>query len=137
MQGTEIEATPDRIIAECEFITEYEGDYQNPYGFMIHILDNEKTVLTVSNGTVLDKKDCFERLRVSEKIINNSTKVFVLGRGDANAPIKLEIFTHRFPEHGTFYGNGRSLNFLGIWNDNGQCYSAFNEPDDLCLRAQK
>ena len=34
------------IYVECEFITDYEGDRSDPYGFMIHVLDNEKTVLT-------------------------------------------------------------------------------------------
>ncbi len=135
--GTDIEVSPDRIIAECEFITDYEGDYPDPHGFMIHILDNEKTVLTVSNGTVLAKKDCFERLKISEKIIKNSNKVFVRGRGDAETPIKIESITYFFPKHGTFHDNGRSLNFLGIWNDRGQCYSAFNGTGDFCSQGLK
>lgn len=135
--GTDIEVSPDRIIAECEFITDYEGDYPNPHGFMIHILDNEKTVLTVSAGTVLAKKDCFERLNISEKIIKNANTVFVRGRGDAEAPIEMESFSHSFPKHGTFHDNGRSLNFLGIWNDKGQCYCDFNGPDDFCVQGRK
>ena len=30
-----------------------------------------------------------------------------------------------------------SLNFLGIWNDKGHCYSAFNAPDDFCASGRK
>lgn len=135
--GTDIEVTPDRVIVECEFITDYEGDYKEPYGFMIHILDNQKTVLTVSNGTVLEKRDCFEKLKVSEKIIKDANIVFVRGRGDAEAPVKLESLTYSFPKHGTFNNNGRSLNFLGIWNDRGQCYSAFNGSGDFCSSSGK
>ena len=132
--GTDIEVSADRMIIECEFITDYEGDYPEPHGFMIHILDSNKTVLTVSGGTVLAKKDCFERLKISEKIIRNGNIIFVRARGDAEAPVNMGDQIYAFPRHGKFHDNGRSLNFLGIWNDQGQCYSAFDEPDDFCTQ---
>jgi hypothetical protein len=132
--GTDIEVTPDRVVAECEFITDYEGDYKDPYGFMIHILDMSKTVLTVSNGTVLEKIDCFERLKASEKIIKEAKIVFVRGRGDAESPIKVREDINHFPKHGDFHWNGRALNFLAIWNDKGRCYDAFYGPEKPCPR---
>ena len=135
--GTDITVTPDRVIAECEFITDYEGDYVDPYGFMIHILDNEKTVLTVSNGTVLEKKDCFDRLKASERIIEKGHLVVVRGRGDANGPHKSDSYSYYFPRHGKFPGNGKALNFLAIWNDKGQCYDAFNPPERACPKQNK
>lgn len=132
--GTDIKVSSDRVVAECEFITDYTGDYPDPYGFMIHILDTEKTVLTVSNGTVLDKKECFKRLKATEEILRNSETVFVRGRGDADAPIKLESRTYYFPGHGSFPDNGRNLNYLAIWNDLGQCYDAFYGSERPCPR---
>ena len=123
--GTDIKISPDRVITECEFIDHYDGDYSDPYGFMIHILDSEKSVLTVSNGTVLEKKDCLERQTAADKIIRNAQLVVVRGRGDAEAAIVIEPFKYTFRRHGIYPGNGRSLNFLAIWNDKKQCYDAF------------
>ena len=132
--GTDIKVSPDRVITECEFITDYEGDRKDPYGFMIHILDLQKTVLTVSNGVVLEKEDCLERQMAVDKIIRNAHIVTVRGRGDAEAPIVKEEFAHTFKKHGTYFGNGRSLNYLAIWNDKGQCYDAFYGPAKPCPR---
>lgn len=132
--GTDIKVSPDRVITECEFIADYEGDRKDPYGFMIHILDLQKTVLTVSNGVVLEKEDCLERQIAADKIIQNARIVTVRGRGDAEAPIVKEEFAHTFKKHGTYFGNGRSLNYLAIWNDKGQCYDAFYGPDKPCPR---
>lgn len=131
--GTDIKISPDRIITECEFITDYDGDRKNPYGFMIHLLDLENSVLTVSNGIVLEKEDCLERQTAADKIIKNAQVVTVRGRGDAEAPIIKEEFKHFFKKHGTYFGNGRSLNFLAIWNDKRDCHSIFNGKDDPCL----
>jgi hypothetical protein len=134
--GTDIVVSPDRVITECEFIDNYTGDYSDPYGFMIHLLDKENTVLTVSNGTVLEKKDCFDRKIAIDKIIHKAHLVTVRGRGDAEAQVVKSEFKYTFKNHGTYSSNGRSLNFLAIWNDKGQCYSAFNGEDDDCKRAQ-
>jgi hypothetical protein len=111
---------------ECEFIDNYTGDYTFPFGFMIHVLDNEKTVLTLSSGTVLEKEDCFNWQAESDKIIRNARIVTVRGRGYADAPPKIEVYKYTFKEHGTYFGNGRSLNFLAIWNDKGQCFDVMN-----------
>ena len=132
--GTDIEVTPDRVVTECEFITDYEGDYSAPYGFMIYLLDNDKTVLTLSSATVLEKKDCFDILKISNRIIQNARLVTVRGRGDAESPAVKEQYKYTFSKHGTFYGNGRSLNFLAIWNDRGQCYDAFHHGKEECQK---
>ena len=127
--GTDIAVSPDRVITECEFIDHYDGDYSDPYGFMIHILDNENTVLTASSGTVLEKKDCLRRQGAADKIIRNAKIVTVRGRGDAEAPIIKKEFKYTFEKHGTYFWNGRSLNYLAIWNDKRQCFDAFNKND--------
>jgi len=135
--GTDIKVSPDRIITECEFITDYDGDRKQPYGFMIHILDLQNSVLTVSNGIILEKEDCLERQAAADKIIKNAQVVTVRGRGDAEAPMVKEEFKHIFIKHGTYFGNGRSLNFLAIWNDKRNCHSIFNGEDDPCLKLNK
>lgn len=132
--GTDISVSPSRVITQCEFIDNYSGDYKNPYGFMIHILDKENTVLTVSNGTVLEKKDCLERQEYANKIIQKGTLITIRGRGDAEAPREKGKFPHYFPQYGTFFDNGRSLNYLAIWNDKGQCYDAFYGARKPCPR---
>lgn len=132
--GIDISASPSRVITQCEFIDNYSGDYKDPYGFMIHILDKENTVLTISNGTVLEKKDCLERQASADKIIKKGNLITIRGRGDAEAPREKGEFPHYFPQHGTFLDNGRSLNYLAIWNDKGQCYDAFYGPDKPCPR---
>lgn len=131
--GTDIKVSPDRIITECEFITDYDGDRKSPYGFMIHLLDLQNTVLTVSNGIVLEKEDCLERQTAADKIIKNAELVTVRGRGNAEAPIVKEEFKHTFKKHGTYFGNGRSLNFLAIWNEKRNCHSIINGENDPCL----
>ncbi|OYZ11026.1 MAG: hypothetical protein B7Y39_19775 [Bdellovibrio sp. 28-41-41] len=131
--GTDIEVSPDRVITECEFITDYEGDRKNPYGFMIHILDLQKTVLTVSNAVVLEKEDCLERQTAVDKIIKNAHQILTIrGRGDAEAPIVKEKFKSTFKKHGTYFGNGRSLNFISVWNDKRDCYNVLGDEDSAC-----
>ncbi|OYZ11946.1 MAG: hypothetical protein B7Y39_19115 [Bdellovibrio sp. 28-41-41] len=100
---------------------------------MIHILDLQNTVLTVSNGVVLEKVDCLERQAAADKIIKKAELVTVKGRGNAEAPVVNGEFKHNFKKHGTYLGNGRSLNFLAIWNNRKECYSAFAGEDDHCL----
>jgi hypothetical protein len=132
--GTDMEVSPDRVIAQCEFIDNYSGDYANPYGFMIYILDEEKTVITVSNGTVLEKEDCFKRLQAANGIIEKGRIVHIRGRGDAEYPREMQSYSYFFPKHGKFSQNGRNLNYLAIWNDRGQCYDAFYGAKKPCPR---
>ncbi len=132
--GTDIEVTADRIIAECEFIDNYSGEHKNPFGFMIQILDNEKTVTTVSNAAVLEKKDCLERLQAANGIIQGGRIIYIRGRGDADSPREMKSYSSYFPRHGKFPHNGRSLNYLAIWNDRGQCYDAYDGAVKPCPR---
>lgn len=130
--GTDIVVTRDRIILECEFVNDYDGiDYKEPHGFMIYILDNEKTVLTVSSSTLLNKKDCFDWLQKADKIINNGRSILIRTRGDAYAPVNMDQLKYKFTHHGTYNGNGRSLNFLGIRNNLGQCLNVLAN-DNFC-----
>jgi hypothetical protein len=120
----ELVVTPDRVLLECEYITDYSGDIQSPYGFMIHVLDEKNTVLTASQGSVLDKDDCFERVTEIEKILKKGRTISIGGMGDLNEPRSIEKTTYRFPGLGKFRSNGRSLQFMMIWNEFNQCYDS-------------
>lgn len=130
--GTDIEVTPDRVVTECEFIDNYSGEHKSPFGFLIHILDDEKTVITASNPAVLEGKDCRDRQKEVDRIIKNAHLVFIRGRGDAEYPRLIESHSIYFPRHGKFPHNGRSLNYLAIWNERGQCYDAFSGTQRPC-----
>ena len=134
--GTDIEVSSDRVITQCEFIDGYDGDRKDPYGFMIHILDLDKTVLTVSNGVVLEKDMCFESKALSDKIISSAKVVTVRGRGDAESSIIKGDYKYTFNNYGTYPDNGRSLNFLAIWNDQGLCFDAFYGTQKPCPREE-
>lgn len=43
--AAELKATPDRVLLECEF--QYKDDSGDGYGFMMHVLDDENTVLSI------------------------------------------------------------------------------------------
>src|SRR6187399_1968191 len=50
----ELKVAPERIVLECE---EIPGD-EVLYGFMIHVLDDENTIMDLAQGNRLDKKTC-------------------------------------------------------------------------------
>lgn len=120
----EVTITPDRVLLECEYITDYSGDLKDPYGFMILVLDEKNTVLTVSQGNVLDKEDCFEGITEIRKILKNGKTISIGGMGDLNDPRQSEKAAYLFPGLGTFHSNGRHLQFMMIWNEHGQCYDS-------------
>lgn len=120
----EITTTPDRILLECEYVADYSGDLKNPYWFWMRILDEKNTVLIASRGNVLDKEDCFEGITEIKKILKNGKTISIGGMGDLNEPRQNEKTAYLYPGLGTFYGNGRDLQFMMIWNEHGQCYDS-------------
>ena len=54
--AVELQTTPDRILLESEY--QHDNDTKGFYGFLIHILDEEKTVLTVAQNNVLNSQLC-------------------------------------------------------------------------------
>lgn len=120
--GTEIVTSTNRILVQCEYQDGYDGEAKDPYGFMMHILDDKKSVLTLIVEPVLEKTYCFEILNATNKILSNSKVVHIGSFSPLVGEPKKSDDKYTFPGLGTFHGNGQVLNYQAIWNDQGQCY---------------
>lgn len=123
-RGAEIIGTPDRFLPQCERVEMDDGTIN--YGFMIHFLDEEKTVGTAT-GMLTNKDACFKWKDEVHKILSNGKLIRLQGFGKLEDPRILEDFKYTFDKHGTFYGNGRSIDFFNIQNDIEECYSKYSE----------
>lgn len=136
---TEIQVTPDRILLECEEIIDHEnaGDPDGNFGFMIHVLDDENTVITLIQEPVIGRKDCFKRQEGVSKILQSGKSIYIGAHGTLNEPREngKRIYSS-FQKRGNFHANGRSLQFSVIKNENGRCYSASNGSDEPCMPAE-
>ncbi len=133
---TELLVTPERILLECEDVQDPTEpmDSDGRYGFMIHVLDDENTVLTVSQGSVLAKKDCFERINKIKKILRNGKQIYIGGMGDLRDPRKKREDHYTFLGKGSFYSNSRVLQFSVIKNEKDECFSAYYGNEKPCPR---
>lgn len=128
--AVELKVTPDRILLECEYL--YHEDEYDVYGFMMHVLDEENTVLTVAQTNVLDKGSCYKRINKISKILNTGKTVYMGSMGLLNKPKIKENKTYTFPKLGTFHGNGLSTQFMVVLNENGLCYDAQSGDKEDC-----
>ncbi len=131
----ELLVTPDRILLQCEDLqdpAEKLANDEGRYGFMIHVLDDENTILTLSQGNILGKKQCFEHVDKIGKILRNGQQIYIGGMGDLTDPRKKEEDHHTFPGKGVFYSNSRALQFIVIKNEKDECYSAHHGSDRPC-----
>lgn len=130
--ATEILVTPDRVLLQCEKQVEYPEEGR--YGFIIHILDDENTVVTSSLDIQPDKKGCESFLKKVSHILKNSKRVYIGGHGVLRGKPREEDkqFPQTFPGHGTFYHNSRDISFDVIANDKGECYSPSYRRDEPC-----
>ncbi len=129
--GTELNVSPDRILLECEWL--HDADSKDSYGFMMHVLDEENTVLTVVQGNVLDKRSCERRLRKIGEILRKGKKIYIAGTGNLNG-LRTKGRTYVFPSRGTFSSNERVLGFVAIANEFGTCYDAYSGDEKPCPR---
>ncbi|MDZ4678329.1 MAG: hypothetical protein SGI74_12565 [Oligoflexia bacterium] len=122
-QGRKVEfnVAPERILMECEEIKTHEV----LYGFMIHVLDEENTVLTMSQGNRLGKKTCFDGIKKIERILKRGKHIYIGAIGDFEVPRVKEEYKYTYPKLGTFHGNGRAFGFMAIANEHGDCYDAY------------
>lgn len=125
----ELSVSPDRIVMECEDVSE---NREIPYGFMIHVLDDENTVVDVTQTNTLSQEACFDRIKKIGRIIKTGNQIYIGGVGDLESAKVVEKWTHEFPGHGTFHSNGRFLQFMAIANENGLCYGAYSADDRPC-----
>ncbi len=130
--AAEIKVTPDRVIVECEF--QYKDEDGDGYGFLMHVLDDEKTVLSVVQTNVLDKGSCMRRLQKIGKILNTGKAIYIGGMGNVIKPRMEEERTYIFPNFGTFHRNGRSMQFAVVANEKGLCYDAYSGDEEPCPR---
>lgn len=133
--SVELNVTPDRVLLECEWI--YDADIPDPedaYGFMIHVLDDENTVLSVTQNNLLDKESCYDRINFISSILKRGKIIYIGGMGDLKDPRKTEKHEYTFPGIGTFRGNGRVLQFGVIANEKGQCFDAHRAGEKPCPR---
>ncbi len=60
-RGTELIVSPDRVLLECEPLL--DADEKGLSGFMMHVLDEENTVLTLVQDNTLDTDSCHRRMK--------------------------------------------------------------------------
>lgn len=121
--STELSVTPDRVLLECERL--YDADEPGLSGFMIHVLDEENTVLTVSQGNTLDNESCDRRIKRMNEILKNGKSIYIAGIGSLDEPRRSRK-AYSFPQIGTFKDNGRVLQFIALANEHGACYDAYS-----------
>ncbi len=129
---TQLLVTSDRVILECYRLTDYAGDIKEAHLFSMNVLDENKTVLTVSQGNILGKEDCFRRISKISKILKSGNRIFIGGMGNLDKPRETQQRSYSFPGLGQFPENGRALQFMTIWNDKGMCYSAYSGDQKPC-----
>ena len=122
--------TPDRVILECEKVE--TDDRGLVYGFMIHVLDEEKTSFTLTQTNALDKESCDFRVQKIGRILSNGSQIYLAGVGDFREPRKTGLRKYVFPRIGSVEDNGRSLQFIAVKNDRNQCYGAFSGEELPC-----
>jgi len=132
--ATELVVSPDRVLLECEYQEGYSGDAKTPHGFMMHILDEENTVLNLIIEPVLSKDECLNHLNATLKILNNSKKVYFGGMSTLDSPREKTDRNYTFPGLGIYPGNGRVLRYRAIWADAGQCYDIYHGNKRPCPR---
>lgn len=130
--AAEIKVTPDRVLMECEF--QFKDNSGDGYGFMMHVLDDANTVLSISQGNVLDKGSCFRRIQKIGKILKTGKSIYIGGIGNIAKPRIKNEQAYAFPGGGRFYENGRNIQFMVIANEQGLCYDAYSGDENPCPR---
>ncbi|MFN8944101.1 MAG: hypothetical protein ACK5WZ_05705 [Pseudobdellovibrionaceae bacterium] len=128
--SVEILVTPDRVILECERVE--TDDRGVVAGFMMHVLDEEKTSFTLVQTNTLDKESCNFRVKKIQRILKNGNQIYLVGIGDFRKPRKIGLRKQVFPGLGEVEDNGRSLQFIAIRNDHDQCFGAFSAEEKPC-----
>ncbi len=129
--GTELRVSPDRVLLECERL--HDADVPGLSGFMMHVLDEANTALTLVQGNTLDNKTCDRRIKKMSEILKKGKNIYIAGTGDLSKP-RMKGKSYVFPRKGTFNNNGRVLGFVAIANEHGACYDAYSGEEKPCPR---
>lgn len=130
---TEIIVSADRVVLDCEKL-DADGEDDDRYGFMIHVLDEENTVVDITQANILGKSGCFERKEAIAVILKRSKLVYFSGIGTLTEPRVKEKWSYDFPKKGRFFSNGRGLSFDFVKGDNGRCYTSHE--GETCAQTQ-
>jgi len=130
--AVELKVTPDRVLMECEY--QLDHDDKDAYGFLMYILDDENTAISVVQANVLDKGSCLRRIQMIGRILKKGKIIYVGGMGYLTDPKRKEERAYTFPLLGTFHGNGHVLQFMVIANEQGLCYDAYSGDEAPCPR---
>ncbi len=128
--AVEFLVTPDRIILECERVE--TDDRGVVAGFMMHIVDEKETSFTLVQTNTLDRESCEYRSTKIRKILKGGKEIHLAGIGDFREPRETGLRKYTFPRFGTIEDNGRSLQFIAIWNERNQCFGAFSAEEQPC-----
>ena len=129
--GTELIVSPDRVLLECERL--YDADDPGLSGFMMHVLDEENTVLTLVQGNTLDNRTCDQRIKKINRILKEGKSIYIAGTGDLSGP-RQKGRAYEIPRRGTFISNERILGFAAIANEFGTCFDAYSGDEKPCPR---
>jgi hypothetical protein len=124
--------TTDRILLECEDLHAGGGDRPGSFGFMIHMLDEEKTVLTGIWSLQVSKTRCQEMVRDIERIMKRSKQVYIAGVSDLREPRTMGMESYTFPKLGTYRDNGRSMQWFVLKGEDGSCVTAYEGAGNPC-----
>jgi len=123
-ERTGIIISSDRVIVECEDQFAGGGDFKDRFAFFVHFLDEDKTVSSAFQSAQTSGAECFEKLRVTEKILRSSKKVYIAGIGALDETRVVNQYQFNFPKYGNFHGNGRSMYLGVIKGEDGSCVTA-------------
>lgn len=122
--------TPDRVIQECERVE--TDDRGVVAGYMLHVLDEEKTSFTLVQTNTLDIESCERRMKKIGKILKSGHQIYLAGIGDFFESRIKGPYKYTFPQFGIIESNGRSLQFIAIKNEHDQCFGAFSAEEQPC-----
>ncbi len=131
-ERTGIIISSDRIILECEDQYAGGGDFKDTFAFLIYFLDEEKTVSTAFQSTIMDQSECSQKLKLAESILRKSKQVYIAGIMDLNEPRVIDQKTYHFPKFGDYHGNGRSMQWNVLKGEDGTCVTAYDGDGKPC-----
>lgn len=118
-------ATGDRILLSCENVQDPEEPIEKDgrYGFMVLVLDNQNTVTTFVQMSIVTQKDCLARVELFEKMKRTSKRFYIAGYGDIEKAEKKIKYTYQFSNKGTFLENGKNISFAIFKSEDGRCFT--------------
>ena len=123
----------DRVLVECEDLFASGGDRPGSFGFYIHILDEANTVLNGIQSIQTTKKECFSKVGIIQKILKESKTVYIAGVTNLNKPRSIEQDRkYVFPNLGTYFGNGRPMQWYVLKGEDGTCVTAYDGDGKPC-----